>query len=348
MFLGEEKQETVTQSETYSPVISVDKTRLFGLPCIELSQVSSAIVSILLQVGSATSFLISLYTYKRSSSTAFIAYLNYMLATNGATITVYYMMICWVLTPLWQNVRFIHKSRLVDPSDNSSLQGDSVLPFVASSDPEDDDAMSVGLVEDGSLRGSMIRQTDIDGIMTKTKKKPNGFLCCLCMGACFEFCCLCRYTMLYKREKKITRYIPFSIYSLLNPGDRLNPQLPDHMERFGVARGMLFVTSTNAKGTFHMYLFIFAFVSLAAKYNNVDTNDDADMMSASFAVISLLCAAVKLRVFFLSTVFGLLLLPMNLGSYVALVWFDWCKVISPNNGTYFYKVKRYFWYRMSD
>ena len=97
-----------------------------------------------------------------------------------------------------------------------------------------------------------------------------------------------------------------------------------------------------------MYLFIFAFVSLAAKYNNVDTNDDADMMSASFAVISLLCAAVKLRVFFLSTVFGLLLLPMNLGSYVALVWFDWCKVISPNNGTYFYKVKRYFWYRMSD
>lgn len=353
MFVQDEEDQLPPLENDYSPVISITKTKLLCLPCIELSQVASASISILLQVGSACSFIVSLYTFKRSSSTAFLAYLNYMLAVNGPTITVYYALTCWALVPLWQNIRFIHNSRIPDPND--IINNDSNLPLTALNDPEDDDAMSARLVEDGNgFRGSssIIRHTDIDGILTKTKKRPTGFLCCLCVGACCEFCCLCRYSMLYKKERHVTRYIPFSLYNdvycLLHPGYRMNPRLPDDMERFGVGRGMLFVLAVNAKGTFHMYLFIFAFVTLAAKYRNVDTNDDGDMVSVTFAVFSLLCAAIKLRVFVLSTLFGILLLPMNIGWYAALVCYDVCHVISPNKNTYFYKVLRKFWELLSD
>jgi hypothetical protein len=150
-----------------------------------------------------------------------------------------------------------------------------------------------------------------------------------------------------KNERYVTRYVPFSIYNdiycLLHPGQKLNPHLPTDMERFGVARAMLFVLATNAKGTFHLYLFAYAVITLAAKYNNVDTEDGGDMVSATFAVISLLCASVKMRVFVMSTVFGILLIPMSLGWYLALVWFDWCRVISPKKDSYFYKVMHFFW-----
>ena len=320
----------------YAPVVESNGTLILGLPCLETAQYRGALFSIFMQFGSVVTFVSSSFVFRRSSSNAVIAYFNYMLASNGLSVAIYYVVICWIIIPIWQNYRFISKSRVVD-IDNSLQE----VPLMAN--------QAHGVESEVIERASKCSYEGGEIIIQK-RELPRGFLCCMCCCACCEFCC-CQVLVLPKHESPhITRYIPCSLYNdvfcVLNPGYQLNPKLPDEMPRFGVARAMFFVLATNAKGNFHLYAFLFAFCQLYGRWNNL--NAESDGLSVGLSFLSVLFAGIRLRVFLQSMAIGVLLMPMNLGWYLALVWFDLCGVISPKKNSYFYKVLRFFWRRMSE
>ena len=104
------------------------------------------------------------------------------------------------------------------------------------------------------------------------------------------------------------------------------------------------MTSANSKGTFHMYIAIYALLQLFNAYHKYST----DSVSVIFAFLSLVMAATKLRVFVLSVVFGIIMIPLTLGFYVALVWFDCCDAINPKKDTFKHNAIKQYWMRVAD
>ena len=141
-----------------------------------------------------------------------------MLKNNGINIVSYYIIICWIITPLWQNYDFVRKSN----AENMNYS----MPLLPSYDLEKFESMQ----EDSS-------QTSYSNSNSNSKGKENcdvdGFLCCKCFYGLCECCCCCRYEINRKdnhsdgfltaeKQKARSRFIPFSLYNdiymLTHPG----------------------------------------------------------------------------------------------------------------------------------
>ncbi len=180
------------------------------------------------------------------------------------------------------------------------------------------------------------------------EKKPvsceaNGCIYCACCYIGCNLCWLCGSQMHYvERTDSDCRYMPFSLYNLLymflNPGQKINEQLPADIEALGFGRVYLFLLSCNTKGTLNLYIFINAVAKLYAAGGNGT--------SAAFATISLLLALCDLKVYAVSLVFGIVLFPFTIMYLSVFCCPDCCRVLDAlrvKKDTFEFRVMMHYW-----
>lgn len=155
--------------------------------------------------------------------------------------------------------------------------------------------------------------------------------------------------MVRRTDDYACSYIPFSLYNLLfmfrHPGKQLNNTLPETLPYFGFGRMYLFMLSINTKGILNLYMFINACdkVFYTAAMGSGSTASNA---STAMAVVSMVTALANLKVYAISLVFGLVLLPFTFLISVVFYCPDKCGFVEKlraKNGTTQFKTLMKFW-----
>ena len=147
----------------------------------------------------------------------------------------------------------------------------------------------------------------------------EGCIYCRCCYVCVCSCCCCRYTWesRSKSVNKSSRYIPGSIYNLLfmvlNPGYELDTSAPPTTEDIPFSRAYLTMLCVSMEASLNLYKFVNAIV--VAGYSGTG-------VGLALAILSVLSAAVNLKLFFISMGYGILLLPYTIGWSIGF----FCKV----------------------
>eukprot|EP01038_Epipyxis_sp_PR26KG_P004165 gene4165-5929_t len=155
---------------------------------------------------------------------------------------------------------------------------------------------------------SIVIIIDKDGNRKHANCSKGGCICCNCCCIC---CSLCfgRMICIPRVDTSRPRYIPNSIYNFifmaLNPHKRLNPKPPSTMQRWEFSTVYLLILTENSKGILNFYIFLNAILKLMI----VQRKEGLFSISTGFALYSLFCGLLDLRVYVLSVLFGMLLLP---------------------------------------
>jgi hypothetical protein len=137
-----------------------------------------------------------------------------------------------------------------------------------------------------------------------------------------------------------TRFMPFSIYNkiylITHPGEELNPSLPEYgTRRFGMGRSLLLIYSTSIRGTLNLAMFWHAYYVMKYK--------DGELLAKALALVPLAIAAIDLRVYLVSFVFGMILYPYMLVVTFAF-YFPVCRdILNPPRGSLLFKILTYYW-----
>jgi hypothetical protein len=95
------------------------------------------------------------------------------------------------------------------------------------------------------------------------------------------------------------RYIPFSVYNeiymITHPNQELNPNFPEDIKSFGLARTFLLIYSSSAKASLNLVIFYNAYSIFQS---------ESDFFSTCIALIALVIAISDLRIYILTSIFG--------------------------------------------
>lgn len=302
------EEESIQQS-TYQPVIDAGDQYLWGL--IPLAPESFAIASITFQISSVVCFMSSLYSSPRG--------LDDPLVANILLFSYYYIALCWVVVPIWQNYDLRRRvsgdhvdlsrgcicGRLIylafevcigryeivskvdyDASSNASTVASAsplISPIATTNktyiDRHSTATAATGESESHLRMSSTDYMTSITGVVSNEVTSLQGN----------------RDASRSSVTVEVTRYLPFSLYNWIfmwhNPGRQLNTSLPtdEHLlKEFGFGRSLLLTLSINALGALNSYIFVYAFLEL----NSSATNP----ISSTLAYVSALTAVIGYQV----------------------------------------------------
>eukprot|EP01038_Epipyxis_sp_PR26KG_P006889 gene6889-9439_t len=220
--------------------------------------------------------------------------------------TFYYIIASWIAAPIWQRYSIVTVSSYIANKNDSS--------------------------------GASLKHTECGkcGCML-------GYCCIACCGlCCCQLMCIPRVDIV-RRPK----FMPFSIYNnlfmVLNPGKELNPKLPIDMEQFDYGTVLMFLHVVGLKGALNFFVFVnFMNQILSTTFGDNVCSD----LSLIFSIISLFLKLLNLKIYFITLLFGTLIVPFT----VVIQWLIYCpdccclqNTVTPKRGTTFYALLETYW-----
>lgn len=179
-------------------------------------------------------------------------------------------------------------------------------------------------------------------------------------------CCKCRpvkrddenivTTNLMRNKIKSSRYVPFSTYNfwymITNPGQELNPSLPDDLEVFGGLRAYFLFQQITSYGALKLLLFISIVSQIYMMQNGNEDNADKvrDIFISSLtlfgALLDLRSTVIAVAFFFCGFTYIITTLVYPVAIFICPLMTD--MIVNPPRGSMTFDVLLFFWNKCSE